>query len=124
MRRAPLIFAGMAAIILALATTAPANAGYGAIAYDQQSGKEGASWDQRTPAEANELALKECASADCRVHPVEPAGCGALAISGQDKAWGGADRESLDEAKRDAVAHCQTHTQTGTCAVRVSGCNQ
>ena len=124
MRCAPLIFAGMAAIILALATRQSANAGYGAIAYDQNSGKEGASWNKATPAEANEAALKECASADCRVHPVEPKGCGALAISGQDKAWGGADRETLDEAKRDAVARCQTHTQTGTCAVRVSGCNQ
>jgi Domain of unknown function (DUF4189) len=124
MRRAPLIFAGMAAIILAFATPAPADAGYGAIAYDQQSGKEGASWDKPTPAEANELALKQCGSADCRVHPVEPAGCGALAISDRDKAWGGADRETLDEAKHDAVAHCQTHTQTGMCAVRVSGCNQ
>src|SRR5437762_875738 len=124
MRCAPLSFAGIAAIIMALAMIAPANAGYGAIAYDQNSGKGGASWDKRTPAEANELALKECASAECRVHPVEPKGCGALAISGQDKAWGGADRESLDQAKRDAVAHCQTHTQTGTCAVRVSGCNK
>src|SRR5437762_2776274 len=124
MRRAPLIFAGMGAIILALATTAPASAGYGAIAYDQNSGKEGASWNQATPSAANELALKACASADCRVHPVEPKGCGALAISNKDKAWGGADRESLDKAKRDAVAHCQTHTNEGTCAVRVSGCNK
>src|SRR5579863_2142321 len=120
MRRAVRIFAGMTAIILALAIAAPADAGYGAIAYDQNSGKEGASWDQKTPAEANELALKECASAECRVHPVEPKGCGALAMSDKDKAWGGADRETLDEAKRDAVAHCQTHTATGTCAVRVS----
>jgi hypothetical protein len=124
MRRAPLIFAGMAAIILVAATMQSANAGYGAIAYDQNSGKEGASWNQATPAEANEAALKQCASADCRVHPVEPKGCGALAISGQDKAWGGADRETLDQARRDAVAHCQTHTKNGTCAVRVSGCNQ
>ena len=124
MRRAPLIFAGMAAIIFALATMQPAAAGYGAIAYDQNNGKEGASWNQKTPAEANEAALKLCASPDCRVHPVEPKGCGALAISDKDKAWGGADRETLDRAKHDAVERCQTHTQTGTCAVRVSGCNK
>lgn len=124
MRHAPLIVAGMAAFILAFATAGPAVAGYGAIAYDQNSGKEGASFDQPTPAQANELALKACASADCRVHPVKPAGCGALAISDKDKAWGGADRVTLDAAKRDAVAHCQTHTPTGTCAVRVSGCNK
>jgi len=124
MRRAAQIFAGMAAILLAAAAAAPADAGYGAIAYDQNSGKEGASWNQKTPAQANELALKECGSAACRVHPVEPKGCGALAMSDKDKAWGGADRETLDKAKEDAVSHCQTHTQTGTCAVRVSGCNQ
>ena len=124
MRRAALIFAGMAAIIFALATMQPADAGYGAIAYDQNNGKDGASWNQKTPAEANEAALKLCASPDCRVHPVEPKGCGALAMSDKDKAWGGADRETLDRAKRDAVEHCQTHTQTGTCAVRVSGCNK
>ena len=118
------VAAGIAAIALALAFAAPAHAGYGAIAYDQQNGKQGASWDQPTPARANELALKECASAECIVHPVVPAGCGALARSDKDKAWGGADRETLDAAKRDAVAHCQTHTATGTCAVRLSGCNK
>ena len=124
MRRAPLIFAAMAAIVLALAAITPAEAGYGAIAYDQNSGKDGASWDKASPAEANELALKACSSPECRVHPVEPAGCGALAISDKDKAWGGADRATLDKAKHDAVEHCQTHTQTGICAVRVSGCNK
>lgn len=113
-----------AAIILVLATAAPAAAAYGAIAYDQNSGKEGASWDQPTPAGANESALKQCASTECRVHPVDPAGCGALATSDKDKAWGGADRKTLNEARRDAVAHCQTHTETGTCTVRVSGCNK
>jgi hypothetical protein len=122
MRRALPIAAGAAAIVVALA--APASAGYGAIAYDQNSGKHGASWNQPTPARANELALRECASAECRVHPVEPKGCGALARSDKDKAWGGADRVSLDEAKRDAIARCRAHTTTGTCAVSISGCNK
>lgn len=123
MQRATL-FPAMAAIILALGAAAPAAAGFGAIAYDQNTGKQGASWDQSTPAEANQLALRECASAQCRVHPVEPAGCGALAMSDTDKAWGGADRVSLDAAKRDAVVLCQNHTKNGTCTVRVSGCNK
>ena len=129
MRRARLtaatpIAAGLAAIIVALAIAAPAYAGYGAIAYDKESGKQGASWDQPTASRANELALKECASAQCIVHPVVPAGCGALAKSDKDKAWGGADRETLDAARRDAVEHCQTHTATGQCTVRLSGCNK
>lgn len=122
MHRANAIAAATAAIILALAA-APADAGYGAIAYDQQSGKQGSSWNQSTPARANELALKECDSEDCRVHAVEPAGCGALATS-EDKRWGGADRETLDAAKRDAVAHCQNHKPAGQCTVRLSGCNK
>src|SRR5437762_2572308 len=122
MHHAMQIAAGTVAIVLA--TSAPAAAGYGAIAYDQQNGKLGASWDQPTRARANELALKECASGECRVHPVEPKGCGALARSDKDKAWGGADRVGLDDAKREAVAHCQTHTTTGTCAVSISGCNK
>jgi uncharacterized protein DUF4189 len=118
--------AGSAAAVAALMllAAAPVQAGYGAIAYDQDSGKEGASFDQPTPAQANEAALKSCASPDCRVHSVEPKGCGALALSNKDKAWGGADRVTLEAAKRDAVVHCQTHTATGTCAVRVSGCNR
>ncbi len=124
MQRATPIAAAIAAIILAFAAPAPASAGYGAIAYDQDSGKQGASWNQSTPAQANEMALKSCASAACRVHPVEPAGCGALALSDKDKAWGGADREKLDAAKREAIAHCRTHTTDGTCTVRVSGCNK
>ena len=126
MRQAVPSSAAVAALVLVLATVtaAPAAAGHGAIAYDQQSGSRGASWNQPTQAGANELALRQCASADCRVHPVEPKGCGALARSDNDKAWGGADRVSLDEAKREAVAHCQTHTTTGTCAVSISGCNK
>lgn len=124
MHHAMPIAAGIAAIFLALAPGAPASAGYGAIAYDQQNGKLGASWNQSTQARANELALKECASIECRVHPVEPKGCGALAKSDKDKAWGGAERTSLDEAKREAIAHCQTHTTDGQCAVSISGCNK
>lgn len=116
--------AGIAAMMLVLAAATPASAGYGAVAYDQNTGKFGASFDQPTPAKANEQALKQCASKDCRVHPVEPKGCGALAMSDKDQAWGGADRVTLTAAERDAIHHCQSHTTTGTCAVRLSGCNK
>lgn len=112
------------AVLLASGSAAPAFAGFGAVAYDQNSGKFGASWDEPTQSKAYELALQQCASPDCRVHPVEPKGCGALALSDKDKAWGGADRETLANAKQDAIAHCQTHTAGGTCTVRISGCNK
>jgi hypothetical protein len=116
-----LIPAAMAGLFLA---AAPAQAGYGAIAYDQMTGKFGASQNEPTAARANEVALKNCASAECRVHAVEPRGCGALAKSDNDKAWGGADRDRLEEAKRDAIQHCQSHTSTGHCNVVVSACNK
>ena len=124
MRRAVLHTAGIATIILLLGSAAPAHAGYGAIAYDQMTGSYGSSSNEPTAARANELALKNCASPECRVHPVEPHGCGALAKSDADKAWGGADRETLGAAEREAVEHCQTHTSTGHCHVVVSACNQ
>ena len=113
-----------AALILCGTAAPPAYAGYGAIAYDQMSGNYGSSSNEPTAARANEVALKNCASAECRVHSVEPKGCGALARSDTDKAWGGADRDSLDEANREAVEHCQSHTSTGHCKVVISACNR
>lgn len=123
MLRAAVVAAVTAAAGFTMAAPASAYAGFGAVAYDQETGNYGASWNASTQSKAFEEALKQCSSAGCKVHPVEPKGCGALAMSDKDKAWGGADREKLEEAKREAVAHCQTHTQQGTCAVRVSGCN-
>src|SRR5260370_18272003 len=108
MQRATPIAAAIAALVLMLA--APAWAGYGAIAYDEYSGKQGASWDQPQPARANELALRECASAKCMVHPIEPHECGALALSDKDKAWGGADHLTLEAAKREPMSRCRTPT--------------
>lgn len=123
MRRVPVTAAVLAALAVSFAAM-PAQAGFGAIAYDQYAGKEGVSWNQPSEAEANELALRQCASQDCRVYPVSPKSCGALARSDKDQAWGGAERQTLDLAKRDAVDRCKTHTQTGTCVVHVSGCNK
>ncbi len=121
---------GVAATAALLLCGAPssAEAGFGAVAYDQNSGKYGASWDAPTQAKAYEQALKQCASPDCRVHAVEPKGCGALALSDKDKDghvyWGGADRVTLAQAQHDAVAHCQTHITGRSCTVRISGCNK
>jgi hypothetical protein len=112
------------AAVLALATAAPAWAGYGAIAYDNQNGHEGAAWNQSTPAKANELALQQCATGNCRVHPIKPAGCGALARSGTDKAWGGADRVTLAAAEHTAILLCEKHASTGACKVVAQGCNK
>lgn len=120
MRRAG-FFAGVA--MLALTAATPAFARFGAVAYDQSNGKYGASFDQPSQAQAFERALRQCGSAGCRVHAVEPKGCGALAI-GADNAWGGADRVTLAAAEHDAVTLCQKHAAAGACAVRVFGCNR
>jgi hypothetical protein len=123
-RRARLAIAVLGAILLGGAAAAPADAGFGAVAYDQYTGKFGATWNEPTQSRAFETALRQCASPDCRVYPVEPAGCGALALSNQDKAWAGADRETLEDARRDAVERCQSRTTNGICEVRVAGCNK
>jgi uncharacterized protein DUF4189 len=126
--RARNAFAVVAALAVPLLAAAPAYADFGAVAYDQNTGKYGASWNQPTQAKAYEAALKQCDSPGCIVHPVEPKGCGALAVSGKDKDghiyWGGADRVTLTDAERSAVAHCRSHTAAGACTVRVFGCNR
>jgi hypothetical protein len=119
-----MVTAAVLAVLAVFSAAVPAQAGFGAIAYDQYAGKQGFSWNQPSEAAANEQALRQCGSADCRVYPVSPKACGALARSSADQAWGGAERETLDKAKRDAVDRCKTHTQTGTCVVHVSGCNK
>ena len=124
MRGASFVAAGVAGALLLLANTTPARAEYAAIAYDQATGSYGSSSSEPTAARAQAAALKNCGSPGCQAHPVEPHGCGALAKSDVDKAWGGADRETLDAAKREAVEHCQTHTSTGHCKVVTTVCNQ
>jgi Domain of unknown function (DUF4189) len=124
MRVTVLVAAVLGTAALFLANAVPAHAEYGAIAYDQMTGSYGSSSNEPTATRAKEVALKNCGSSDCQVHAVEPHGCGALAKSDTDKAWGGADRETLDAAKREAVGHCQTHTSTGHCVVVISACNR
>jgi hypothetical protein len=124
MHRTMLLVAGAGAAVLFLGNAAPVYAQHGAIAYDQITGSYGASNNEPTAVRASEQALKNCGSPGCKVHPVEPHGCGALAKSATDQAWGGADRETLDAAKREAVEHCQTHTSSGHCEVVVSACNR
>lgn len=126
------IAAGIAAAMIGLGGALAAQdaakpddrSGYGAIAYDEAAGKEGAAWDQPSQFAADKAALKECSSKGCKVHPVQAHYCAALARSDKDRAWGGAERETLDDAKKEAVEHCQSHTKDGKCEVQLSGCNK
>ena len=107
MHRANAIAAATAAIILALATATPADAGYGAIAYDQGTGRYGFSWNEATQQRAIDLAIRDCKSPKCASYPVPPRQCGALATADDPKessAWGVSIRGDKSAAETQAVA--------------------
>jgi Domain of unknown function (DUF4189) len=120
---------GLGSAVAAQNTAAPAQgakeqATYGAIAYDEYSGKKGAAWNQPSYEQAQRAALKECDSEKCLLNTVEPHQCGALAKSNSERAWAGAERDSLEKARQQALERCQAHPKAGKCVVLVSGCNK
>lgn len=125
MRQASLFAASALVAVLALA--APAYAGYGAIAYDQGTGRYGLAWNEATQQRASELAKKDCGgSADCRLFPVAPGRCAALATAENTKessAWGVSIRPNKGDAEARSIADCQKHTK-GQCKVRGAECNR
>ncbi|HVC54944.1 MAG TPA: DUF4189 domain-containing protein [Stellaceae bacterium] len=125
MRRATLFAAGFAALLASVAA-APAFAAYGAFAVDTNAHKFGYSTNQVDRQHADQSALKNCKSENCKiVFPVGPRQCGALATSEKQgsTAWGGAVKPTRDAAGLAAINDCQKHT-TGQCKVRASGCNR
>ena len=73
------------------AGAAPAKAAVGAFAYDEATGKYGASWNEPDEKAAEEAALKGCASDKCKIVFRTKAGqCGAIAATDNGKIWGGA----------------------------------
>jgi hypothetical protein len=116
-----------AAAMVMLAGAAPAFASFGAIAYDQATGRYGLSWNEASQDRANQLALKDCGGSEkCRVIPVPPAKCGALATTDNPKestAWGASIRDQKPAAELGAMQDCQKHT-AGQCKVRGSECNR
>jgi hypothetical protein len=123
MRKTGILMA--AAAIATLAGGAPAFASFGAIAYDQATGRYGFSWNEQTQDRANGLARKDCGSDSCRVIPVPPAKCGALATTDNPKestAWGASIKDQKAAAELGAMQDCQKHT-AGQCKIRGSECN-
>jgi len=54
--------------VYALLSATPAfAAGGGAIAWDRDTGKYGASWNQSTPKQATEAAISQCGASGCKV---------------------------------------------------------
>jgi hypothetical protein len=113
-----------ACVGLAAANAAPAAAAYGAFAYDDDAHRYGYSWNQETAQLADETALKGCKTDKCKVvFHTGPKTCGAIALTTDDKVWGGATRDNRPAAELAAIENCQKHT-TGQCKVRASECNR
>ena len=125
MRRATMMAAGLSALLV-IGTAGPALAGYGAFALDQNAHKFGYSANQPDQQRADQLALKNCKSANCKIiFPIGPRQCGALATSDKQgsTAWGGSVKPTRDAAGLAAISDCQKRT-SGQCKVRASGCNR
>jgi hypothetical protein len=116
--------AAMFAVASILVSTTPALAGYGAIAWDHDTGKRGWSWNEVTAQKAAEVARSECGASSCKVILRTGAGqCAALATIDTGKFVGAAWRKTKDEARLAALANCQKG-KAGDCTIRFSDCNK
>jgi uncharacterized protein DUF4189 len=124
MRRSTLIAVVLLAFGSTLLATPPAWAAeYGAIAWDEATGKHAASWNQPTQRRADEVAISECGASGCKVvRQIGPKMCGALALTEDGKKAGAAFRKDRDAARLAALNACPK--QAGECIVRVDGCNK
>ncbi len=101
----------------------PAHAGWGAIAWDRESGKSGWVWKQPDPKKAAEMALSQCGGSGCRLVIKPTSACAALASTADGKRIGAAARKTQDEARMAALNDCRKGN-TGECVVRASDCNK
>jgi hypothetical protein len=124
MRRAIAIAAILLGLGWLMVGAGPALAQYGAIAWDKETGKYGAAWNQSTSEKAAEVALGECGASGCKVviH-TRQATCAALATTEDGKYAGGASRRDRDGARLAALKNCQKG-KAGECTVRVTDCNK
>ena len=124
MRRAIAIAAILLGLGWIMVGARPALAQYGAIAWDKNTGKYGASWNQPTSQKAAEAALGECGDSGCKVViRTRQATCAALATTEDGKYAGGASRRDRDAARVAALTNCQKG-KAGECTVRVTDCNK
>ena len=124
MRRATLVAAALLGLASVLLIAAPASAQYGAIAWDEGSGKYGASWDKGSPQRAAEAAIAECGATSCKVI-IRPGRkeCAALATTENGKYVGAASRKDRDAARIAALKDCQKGN-AGECIIRITDCNK
>ena len=103
----------------------PALAGFGALARDDTTGKFGLSSNEETQKKADEVAVKECGSDNCKiVFRMSPKECGAIATSeSSGTAWGAGKASSKAGAELAAMQNCQKRTK-GQCKISSSECNR
>jgi hypothetical protein len=122
MRRRLWTVVALLAFGYALLPALPAAAGYGAIAWDKQSGKSGWVWNQPTAKKAAEMALSQCGASGCQLVIKPTTACAALASTENGKFIGAAARRTRDEARLAALADCKKGN-AGECVVRAGECN-
>jgi hypothetical protein len=97
---------------------------YGAIAWDNQTGKRGWSWNQPTQKRADEVAVSECGTSGCKVIiRAGPGMCAALASTDDGKHIGAASRKDRDAARVASLKDCDKG-KGGQCTVRFTDCNK
>jgi len=98
--------------------------GYGAIAWDRETGKRGWSWNQPSAQRAAALALSECGATGCKVIiRTARAMCAALATTENGKFVGAASRQDRDAARLAALKDCEKGN-AGECITRFTECNK
>ena len=124
MRRANLTVVALLGLGAVQLTAVPALAEYGAIAWDKETGKYGASWNEATAQRAAEAALSQCGATSCKV-VIRPGRkeCAALATTENGKYAGGAARRDRDAARLAALSNCKKGN-AGECTIRVTDCNK
>jgi len=123
MKPRSLIPAFIFAISLAIAGSAFAE--FGALARDDSTSKFGLSSNEETQKKADEVAVKECGSDNCKiVFQMSPKECGAIATAeSSGTAWGAGKKSSKAGAELQAMQNCQKRTK-GQCKVQTSECNK
>lgn len=123
MRRSTMIALGIAAFLMST-TAGTAFAGYGALAYDDSSGKYGLSSNEETKGKAEDVAKKICGGDKCKIiFQTASKECGAIATGEAGNAWGGGKHPQRASAELAAMKNCQKHTK-GQCKVRGAECNR
>jgi serine/threonine-protein kinase len=107
--------------ITSLSTPAAANDNYGAIAFSQDSGNYGYSYDHNTRAGAERDALNRCNASDCTVVVWFMNDCGALA-SGDHNGYGTGWASSRGEAENIAMSNCKN--ESSNCSITCWACTE